>query len=281
MNYQHRYHAGNFADVIKHAIMIALLQRLQQKNKPMVILDVFAGAGLYDLNSPEAQKSQEYQHGISRLLNTPVLSIPALQKLKQCVLDLNSNDEKLFYPGSPWILSQLLKPRDRLILVEKHPLVYQQLKAHFYRHAHIAIHHRDAYEALKALLPPEPRRGFVLMDPPYEDKNEFEHLTGALQHALSRWENGIFLLWYPIKTTSNLTAFYRKVSRLSCDEIMNATLRVLPNSAPGLIGCGFILLNSPYQFDTEFKSILQMLAKILDPCEKASFQCQWLKAARD
>lgn len=276
MNYQHSYHAGNFADVIKHCIMVALIQRLQLKEKPMCLMDTHAGAGLYDLTSVEAQKSQEYQHGILQLQQAKVTD-SAMLWLQNFVKQLNADASINLYPGSPYILQSLLREHDRLIVIEKHPLVYQQVKANLSSTIDTAIHERDAYEALNALLPPTPRRGLVLIDPPYEDKQELRHLVSALRLALKRWPIGIFMIWYPLKASSQLQSFYRDLVKLPCKEIIQTEIEVLPDSVTGLLGCGLIIINPPFQFFATLSRMTKDLSQILCQREKERFECKRLK----
>lgn len=276
MNYQHLYHAGNFADIIKHAVLITLIQQLQKKDKPLCILDTHAGIGQYNLHSVESQKRCEYQHGLSKLMaqNPPEGALPWL---KQLVAGMNTASDVFIYPGSPVIANALLRPEDRLILIEKHPVFCAQLRRTLGKNPQIAIHERDAYEALAALLPPEPRRGLVLIDPPYENKEELFLLRNALQKALQRWPDGVFMAWYPIKATAWPNDFYSSFVTLPCNEVMTIEIRVFPDSVLGLMGSGLMIINPPWKSFHGLKRLTEQLSKLLSERSPQRFSCRLLK----
>ena len=265
MNYRHLYHAGNFADITKHAFFVALLMHFQQKAKPFFVLDTHAGLGRYDLGREEAQKRHEYAGGFSRLLEAEVYH-PALIKLK-AIISEEQLGARVIYPGSPVIATQFIGPKDRLVLVEKHPETADRLKQELRQ----AVHERDAYEALKALLPMEPRRGVVLIDPPYEAKDEYERLAQGLKSAYQRFPQGIYLIWYPIKADSAFLPLANILFELGVSEAIRIEHHVLPDDAPGLLGSGLLMLNPPWGFYENHASLAEELAILLNKRPKPEF----------
>jgi 23S rRNA (adenine2030-N6)-methyltransferase len=205
MNYRHAYHAGNFADVHKHAILALLLAHLRRKETPFHVLDTHAGIGRYDLFGAEAGKTGEYEDGIRKLM-TPPLDHPLLAPYLDRVRAENSGDVVHFYPGSPCLIRGSLRQGDRMTLVERHPEDAEILRGLFRRDSQVTLREEDAYQAMKACLPPTERRGLVLIDPPYEVKDEFQRLIKGLGEALKRWPTGIYAIWYPIKSPAGLAS---------------------------------------------------------------------------
>jgi 23S rRNA (adenine2030-N6)-methyltransferase len=208
MNYRHIYHAGNFADAFKHIILMLLTKSFLKKETPFCFLDTHAGIGHYDLMSVEAQKGKEYENGIKKIIEADDPP-EAIREYIACIQNFNAkiaDNECRLYPGSPEIVKAFLRPHDRMQLCELHPEDYKTLKKYFARHKQIAVHHQDAYQSFKALLPPKEKRGLILIDPPYENTNELSHLVTMLPQALSRFETGVYALWYPIRQ-----ATYRKI----------------------------------------------------------------------
>lgn len=267
MNYRHSYHAGGFADVFKHIVLVALLQALQQKEKGFCYIDTHAGIGRYDLHSKEAQKTQESQSGIARLLtatNPPTL----IQNYIDCVKSFNH-----FYPGSPCIARYFLRPQDKMILSELHAQDIQLLKQEFKNDPQVAVHHMDGYEALKAFLPPTERRGLVLIDPPYEKNNEFETIEKALQTALRRWATGIYAIWYPVKDRPSINRFQHTLKEKGIENTLWLELSIYPDDAPvSLNGSGVAIINSPWQLDKTLSEILPWLWRCLSPNGLGSYR---------
>jgi 23S rRNA (adenine2030-N6)-methyltransferase len=265
MNYRHHYHVGNFADVFKHVILVALLQALRRKESAFCFLDTHAGIGRYDLQDAATQKSQEFLQGIAKVL--PHLKAPPLiADYLQCVKTLNlSLPEQLhFYPGSPLIARQLLRPQDRMILTELHHEDFVALKKVFPHDKQVAIHHQDGYQGLKAFLPPKERRGLVLIDPPYEKPNELEDLVTTLAAAVMHWETGVYALWYPIKESRSIARFHRALQLKINRPMIMPELCIYPeNPNAGLSGCGMVIVNPPWQLETEIQTVLPWLARVL------------------
>lgn len=263
MNYRHIYHAGNFADVFKHILLIAITQSFLHKDTPFCYIETHAGKGQYDLLSDEAQKSKEFENGINKIWHhshPPAVIRDYLQSIQY----LNENQKNHFYPGSPFFVKTFLRHHDRMILSELHPAEYVSLKYFFSKDARISIHHQDGYQSLKAFLPPKERRGLVLIDPPYENQHEFEDLLKIIPETLKRWETGVYALWYPIKnrlTTDRwLKACKEKIKR----PLLIAELSIYPDDIfLQLNGCGMLIINPPWQLEHTLQKILPWLWKVL------------------
>lgn len=263
MNYRHAYHAGNFADIFKHVILMLLLQHLRTKDKPFSVIDTHAGIGLYDLTGETAQKTLEYRGGIGRLTAAPSLS-PALARFRDLVGEIAGHvGEPRLYPGSPHIIRRLLREPDRLQLVELHPEDVRTLRAGFAHDRQTAVHHMDAYQALKALLPPTPRRGLVLIDPPFEQTDEFDHLVDGVREAYRRWPTGMYAIWYPLKARAPVDRFHRKLAATGIRRILNAELTLDPLDGERLMGCGMTIINPPWRLDAELVPVLDDLTALL------------------
>jgi len=276
MNYRHAYHAGNFADVFKHAILMLLIEHLREKDKPFTVIDTHAGIGMYDLMGEAAQKTLEYQGGIMRLMAAPSLS-PPLARFRQLVADITGvqGDELTRYPGSPRLARSLLRAGDRLQLIEMHPEDVQALRAGFARDRQTIIHHIDAYQALKALLPPTPRRGLVLIDPPFEQTDEFSQIVAGLKEAHRRWATGIYAVWYPLKDREPVERFHRKLAATGIRRILDVELTLQPLDGEHLYGCGMIMINPPWQLDTELGPLITELARLFAGADGRA-TVQWL-----
>lgn len=283
MNYRHLYHAGNFADVFKHIILIALTKSFLRKENAFCYLDTHAGIGKYDLSSEAAQKSKEYENGIVKILqaeNPPEL----VQDYLKCINTLAdargsdlteprpSGSGNFVYPGSPEIVKHFLRPQDRMILCELHAEDVKILKKNYPHNKQIAIHHQDGYQSLKALLPPKERRGLILIDPPYENTNEFSHIISALSQALKRFETGVYAIWYPIKDRDSIVRFHRELKATISRPMLISELMLYPdNLATHLNGCGMLIINPPFQLDQQIEKILPWLWKTLSVNNQGSY----------
>jgi len=263
MNYRHAFHAGNFADVFKHVALALMLRALHKKDTPICYIDTHAGAGRYDLAAPEAQRSGEYAGGIGRLWGE---AEPAavLGEYLEAVRALNPDGRLRFYPGSPLIARQLLRAQDRMVLCEKQPEQCAQLKLEFSGAARVAIHERDGYEILKALLPPAERRGVVLIDPPYEQVDEFDRIVSGLAAAAQRWPTGVYVVWYPIKDRAAVARFYAAVRASAWRKVLVAELMMYPeDTAFRLNGCGLLIINPPWGLDESLAAAMTLLRERL------------------
>ncbi|HSU06499.1 MAG TPA: 23S rRNA (adenine(2030)-N(6))-methyltransferase RlmJ [Acetobacteraceae bacterium] len=257
MNYRHAYHAGNFADCFKHALLVWLLRALLRKPAPYFALDTHAGPGHTDLATGPSARTNEWRAGIGRLLDNPPA---ALVDYVQLVQSLG------LYPGSPTIVRALLRPGDRLACCELHPEDYAILRRRYARDPQVAVHHRDAWEALGALLPPKERRGLILIDPPYEHPEEFSHLATGLRTGHARFRTGVFAAWYPIKHRAPVRAFHTVMRDSGIRDIIAAELWLHEPLDPArLNGCGMLVINPPYGFEADAPPILDaLLARLGD-----------------
>lgn len=269
MNYRHAFHAGNFADVLKHCVLVALIEALQRKASPFCYIETHAGRGRYDLRASEAQRSPEYIDGIERLLRRTQAMPAPLQRYIDLVRGTNREGagDPAVYPGSPLIANRMLRSFDRALLCEIEAGEAAALKLLFRDDARVAVHQRDGYLALNALLPPRPRRGLVLIDPPFEQQeSEFAQVQDALELALGRWPIGIYAVWYPIKLQRVRTPFRRWLAGLSdSHEILIVELLVRPpRSALRLNGAGMAIVNPPWCFEQDLRGLLPNLLRALD-----------------
>jgi 23S rRNA (adenine2030-N6)-methyltransferase len=264
VNYRHAYHAGNFADVVKHAALALMLEHLAAKDKPFAVLDTHAGIGRYDLAAIEAEKTGEYRDGILKVLERPHA---ALARYLGVVAALNPGlVTPRIYPGSPELIARLTRPQDRVQLVELHPEDAAALAASYAGDGRIAVYGEDGYAALKALLPPQPRRGLVLIDPPFEVTDEFARLARGLRHAHRRFATGIYLLWYPIKARAPVAAFHGEIAQGDIRRVMIAELLLRPDDDPErLNGCGLVIVNPPWRFTETLADLLKWLRGRLAP----------------
>ena len=228
-----------------------------KKDSPIFFLDTHAGIGKYDLTSELAQKTREYETGVARIYNL-CSDIPAIQTYQNIIHATNANSKTLrFYPGSPLIMRQLMRTQDHMILTELHQEDAKLLKRCFYHDKQVAVHLTNGYHGLKAFLPPKQRRGLILIDPPFEEKNEFEQIITGLQIALKRFPNGAYIIWYPIKAKDliKIKNFYKKLKTIltTSKNIVNLELN----------SCGLVIINAPWQLELELKPVISWLGRTL------------------
>ncbi len=278
MNYRHAYHAGNFADVLKHTVLFALIEAMQTKPAPFCYIDTHAGSGNYPLDGFEAKKTGEHKDGITRL--HPAEKVPPLlQRWRASILGGEGNEQGLKqYPGSPLQVARLLRPDDSAQLCELHTEEASKLRDLFRGNPQVHVHQRDGYEALKALLPPKEKRGLVLIDPPYEAQEaEYKLIEQALKSALLRWPTGIYAVWYPIKLRSQVQPFLRKLQHSGVKRILRAELLVHADDSPlRLNGSGMVILNAPWNLDDTLREPLRALASLLAQDRPAEVKLEWL-----
>ena len=269
MNYRHIYHAGNFADVMKHLALTLCLDYLLRKEKPICVIDAHAGIGRYDLASEQAGKTLEWQDGIGRferIQGVPddfALYFAALKK------DLKAQH----YPGSPLIAARMLRPFDRLIANELHPEDVGTLKENIGGFKNARIENRDAYECLRAHLPPKERRGLVLIDPPFEKTDEFATLIRQMQEWKKRWPGGVYLLWYPIKAHLAVADLRTAAADLGLPDTWCFECYKYPEGQPDTFnGSGLILFNAPYTVPQRLEAICPVLKEKMNLFETRLFQ---------
>jgi 23S rRNA (adenine2030-N6)-methyltransferase len=268
MNYRHVFHAGNICDVVKHVVLLELLGHLRGKETPFCVLDTHAGAGLYDMHDLRALKTGEAQSGIYKLLRAPAIAdLPHYYR----ILGLFNPDWKpakpeetltqfRFYPGSPLFVREMLRMQDRLIACEWHPDDGGDLKRQFRGMKQAHVHHRDGYEALGAFLPPAEKRGLVLIDPPYEEVDEFSKLADAALKASKRWPQGIFMLWYPVKDRPTVWNFHEALAAGGVAKILCAEFIFEEETrSDRLNGSGLIIVNPPWQFEERLHYLFRIL----------------------
>jgi 23S rRNA (adenine2030-N6)-methyltransferase len=255
VNYRHAFHAGNFADCMKHALLHWLVAAMQRKPAAIGFLDTHAGTGAYDLAAGPAQRTGEWRAGIARLLEAPP---PALADYVALVPALG------LYPGSPCLIRALMRPQDRLACCELHPDDHAALRRRFAGDPAVAVHRRDAWEALGALLPPEQRRALVLIDPPYEAPDEFAQLVAGLRRGHARMGHAVFVAWYPIKHRSPVRAFHGALGGSGLRDILAAELWLREPTDPALLnGCGLAVVNPPFGFAAAAEALLAALLERL------------------
>jgi len=281
MNYRHAFHAGNFADVFKHSILLGLLESLKGKHSAFCYFDTHAGRGRYDLRAEEALRTREYAGGVQRLLASTRLPT-LLHVYVNLVRALNAGqtNELAVYPGSPLLASLVMREHDRAIVCELQDDEAEALKALFRGDPRFAVHQRDGYEALKALTPPKQKRGVVLIDPPFEAQvGEFTRIEDALADAMTRWPNAIYAIWYPIKLRQHILPFHRWLANKSgAAKVLVAELLLHPdNSALRLNGCGMAILNPPWKFDRQLDELLPVLRETLAQSRYGAQRLEWLK----
>jgi len=276
MNYRHAFHAGNFADVAKHLGLICVLERLAAKAKPFSYFETHAGRGRYNIDGTEARRSGEAEQGIRRLAAGPQAS-GVIGRYLDLVRSFQPGADTLsIYPGSPLIAKRLLRECDRAQLCELQPAELRMLRQNVGDDRRFGIHQRDGYEALGALLPPTPRRGMVLIDPPYEQENEQQRLVPALESATRKWPVGIFMVWYPIKHRRDLRAFYRQLADAGFGSVLLAELMIRPDdSRARLNGSGLAFIRPPWQLDRSLASTWAELARRLGD-DGARTDVRWL-----
>lgn len=261
MNYRHAFHAGNHADVLKHLILIYCLAHMQRKEAPLAVLDTHAGAGTYDLRSAEAKRSPEWRDGIGRLWDWPDPP-QAVRAYLDAIRRFNRGPEPWVYPGSPSLVSSMLRDQDVADVCELHPEDAGALSALFSRVDRVRVHQRDGWEALTALLPPPAPRGLVLIDPPYEAEGELERAARALGPALKRFSHGLYLWWRPLKSESALARVDAEAATQGARNTLRADLWVdTPQIEGKLVGSSMFVINPPFGLEAALREALPELAK--------------------
>jgi 23S rRNA (adenine2030-N6)-methyltransferase len=261
--YRHQFHAGNFADVFKHALLTRLLLLLRRKDKPFVYVDTHAGTGLYDLAHPWARKLAEYEDGIARLWqreDVPEMLMPCLEAVQR----ENPDRTLRFYPGSPRIARRFLRADDRMLLSELNKDDCTALRTLFEHDRQVVVRHMDGYQALKAFLPPPERRGLVLVDSSFDRAGEFGRLTDGLVQGYERFATGVYALWYPLMEPAAMHAFERGIVATGLRRVLQAELSVLPDGwTLSLRGCGLLVVNPPFGFEAEARAVVDWLSPVL------------------
>lgn len=277
MNYRHAYHAGNFADVLKHVVLALVIAHLKRKPAPFRIVDTHAGSGLYTLDSEEAAKTAEWEGGIGRLLGAGAAPLPApvatlLAPYLDAVLAENDGPDLRLYPGSPLIARRLMRAIDTLVANELHPEEHARLKAVVGRDRRVKVLALDGWLALKAQLPPKERRGLVLVDPPFEEERELERMAAGLAEGLHRFATGVYVAWYPVKDPKPVAHFHRAVAAVAGPKLLRAEVMLRrPVNPERLNGCGLVVANPPHTLHADLAILLPEIARRVGDAGRGHF----------
>ena len=276
LSYRHSFHAGNHADVLKHIVQTMIIESLKEKEKPFLYLDTHAGAGRYQLTNAHATRTGEYLEGIARLWQqeeVPELILPYLE----AVGSLNTSDELRYYPGSPLLAAKLLREQDLLMLTELHPTDFPLLRTEFSRDKRVRVCREDGFGQLKSKLPPASRRGFALIDPPYELKQDYSAVVKGIVEGYKRFATGTYAIWYPVVHRQQIKRMLKELEATGIRKILQIELAVKPDSDQlGMTASGMIVINPPWKLASQMASILPWLHKTLVPEGTGHTLVEWV-----
>ena len=276
LSYRHSFHAGNHADVLKHIVQTLIIESLKEKEKPFLYLDTHAGAGRYQLTNAHATRTGEYLEGIARLWQqeeVPELILPYLE----AVGSLNTSDELRYYPGSPLLAAKLLREQDLLMLTELHPTDFPLLRTEFSRDKRVRVCREDGFGQLKSKLPPASRRGFALIDPPYELKQDYSAVVKGIVEGYKRFATGTYAIWYPVVHRQQIKRMLKELEATGIRKILQIELAVKPDSDQlGMTASGMIVINPPWKLASQMASILHWLHKTLVPEGTGHTLVEWV-----
>ncbi len=281
MNYRHSYHAGNFADCLKHLVLVQLIKLMQKKDKGFMVLDAFSGTGIYDLHAELAGRSPEYIDGIVKIWdyaannkNTKPAIIDYLEALKAV------NESQRYYAGSPFLISKLLRPQDRAFFIELHKIDVQTITDNISAFKYececqsLFVEHNDGYQSVKAKLPPHEKRGLIFIDPPFEKPDEFRNMLNSLKEGIKRFETGVFAYWYADKNTTETKDFLKKVKNLG-KKYLNVSMQIQnKNEIKGLVSSGLVIINPPFGLNEALKDTMGQLTTILGKNHGAKYSLE-------
>ncbi|EAR10724.1 23S rRNA (adenine(2030)-N(6))-methyltransferase RlmJ [Reinekea blandensis] len=274
LSYRHSYHAGNVADLIKHIVLVEMLSHLVKKETPFDYIDTHSGAGLYDLRSAQAQKTQEHIDGIQRLKPA---DYPELKTYFDIIRHLNKSSTIDFYPGSPLVAKHFIRPHDRGWLFELHPDDSNRLQKNFVDQKNIRVQPKDGYEGLNAVFPPKSKRGLVLIDPSYEVKAEYEWVAQAVMKAHGKFRQGIYAIWYPVVDRPTIQRLEKTLMKSGIRNIQRFELGVAPDSdTRGMTASGMIVINPPWTLFETMSNLLPRLAKDVTQTGGVFYKCDTL-----
>lgn len=275
LSYRHSFHAGNHADVLKHIVQSLILNSLQQKEKPFVYHDTHSGVGRYDLTHEWSEKTGEYKQGIARVWQQD--NIPAeLDSYLDAIRQLNQGETLRYYPGSPRVARAHLREQDRMVLTELHPSDYPLLEQEFHRDRQVSIYKEDGFARLKASLPPQERRGLVLIDPPYELTKEYRDVVQAIAQSYKRWATGIYAIWYPVVNRCDIDDMLEGLQGLGIRKILQIELGVSPDTNErGMTASGMIVVNPPWTLESQMQTILPFLKQAIAPAT-GHYKVEWV-----
>ena len=288
MNYRHAYHAGNFADVVKHWVFALAIDYLKRKEAPFRVIDTHAGRGRYLLSAAEANKTREWREGIARLIGPDAKPLPpelaqGLKVYLDVVRGENAPGALTSYPGSPTIAQALLRAQDTLVANEAHPEELQHLTADLRRRrgGSVKLLGLDGWMGLRALLPPPERRGVILIDPPFEEAGEPHRLVSGLKEGLARFATGVFIAWYPIKDGKAARRLLKAVAEIAVGKLISLEVLIRqPRNPEVLNGCGLIVANPPFTLESKLNAVAPALARRLAAGPGANCSVRWVKALR-
>ncbi|WP_151671595.1 23S rRNA (adenine(2030)-N(6))-methyltransferase RlmJ [Nitrincola schmidtii] len=275
LSYLHGFHAGNFADIHKHHILVCLIEALNRKNKPWSYLETHAGKAYYALDSDEATKTAEFEEGIARLWRAYNQPSSVAHYVDQ-VRAINAETSLQRYPGSPALVAGLSREADQLHLMELHPGEARQLKKAFAGHLNVGVHHRDGFEGVLSLLPPKPNRGVVLVDPSYEVKTEYDQVASFIAKAVKRWPNGCFAVWYPLLSADRWKFMLEKIRCTGITNVLCSELTIGDAQEQGMYGSGMLIVNPPWQLDETLNLSEPWLVELLAQRAGAKRRLYWL-----
>ncbi len=276
LSYRHSFHAGNHADVLKHTVQSLIIESLKEKDKPFLYLDTHAGAGRYQLSGEHAERTGEYLEGIARIWAQE--SVPEeLKTYLEAVSALNPRGDLRFYPGSPLIAAHLLRDHDKLNISELHPSDFPLLRNEFSRDNRARVVREDGYQQLKSQLPPSFRRGFVLIDPPYELKSDYQAVVKGIQEGHRRFATGTYAVWYPVVLRQQIKRMVKDFQATGIRKILQIELAVRPDSDQrGMTASGMIVINPPWKLESQMKSVLPWLHNVLVPEGTGHTLVEWI-----
>lgn len=276
LSYRHSFHAGNYADVLKHTVQSLIIEALKEKEKPFLYLDTHAGAGRYQLSGEHAERTGEYLVGIARIWqhnDLPTDLIPYMS----AVSAFNRSDKLRYYPGSPLIAGHLLRDYDKIYLTELHPSDYPLLRNEFSKDQRARVQRADGYQQLKSQLPPPSRRGFILIDPPYEMKTDYQQVVIGIQEGYKRFATGTYALWYPVVLRQQIKRMLKELEAIGIRNILQIELALRPDSdRHGMTASGMVVINPPWKLAQQMNNLLPWLHKILVPTGNGHMLVKWL-----
>ena len=277
LSYRHSFHAGNHADVLKHIVLMLILENLKLKEKGFFYLDTHSGVGRYRLSSNESEKTAEYKEGIERLWEQTDLPEDVARYVKM-IKKLNYGGKELrYYAGSPLIATELLRPQDRALLTELHPSDYPILRNNFSDYKNVTVKCDNGFQQVKATLPPKERRGLVLIDPPYELKEDYDLVVKAIEEGYKRFATGTYAIWYPVVLRQQTKRIFKGLEATGIRKILKIELAVRPDSDQrGMTASGMVVINPPWTLETQMKEILPYLTKTLVPKGTGSWTVDWI-----
>ena len=285
MNYRHSFHAGNFADVLKHLLVVACLNHLQKKEAGLFVLDAFAGIGLYDLHLEEAARSPEYLDGIVKLWDADKAKMPIAIKNYLEILEAATGANQRFYAGTPYLICEMLRKQDRGIFNELHPLQNEALSNNYtqYKESHgkrnVKILAQDGWNVIKSTLPPPERRGLIIIDPPFEIEGEFDRMIEATKEGLKRFATGVFLLWHADKDEKQTQKYQNQMGKLG-KEALFVNMRIAnEDQTSGLKSNGVTIINPPFGLKEQISDAMGTLTSILSKNNGAKFEIRRISAA--